>query len=115
MILKLLIRTGTAYKKSPLYPITPLKGAPRLRTQCALKRGRAHAPLNRRKKGPFTMYLHEASSPFPRLFCLFPVISHFIVPSHKSAEVQYFEISRGTCPTTCPNVIVSLPILFFHP
>ena len=31
------------------YPITPVKDAPRLRMQCALKRGRAHAPLNRRK------------------------------------------------------------------
>ena len=31
------------------YPITLLKGAPCLRAQCALKRGRAHAPLNRRK------------------------------------------------------------------
>ena len=24
------------------------------------------------------MYLHGTSSPFPHLFCLFPVISHFI-------------------------------------
>ena len=32
------------------YPITPLKGAPRLRAQCTLKRGRAHALLNRRKR-----------------------------------------------------------------
>ena len=43
--------------------------------------------------------LHGTSIPFPRLFCLFHVISHFIVPPHKSAEVQHFEISRGTCPT----------------
>ena len=31
------------------YPITLLEGAPRLRVQCVLKQGRAHAPLNRRK------------------------------------------------------------------
>ena len=31
------------------YPITLLKGAPRLRAQCALKRDRTHVPLNRGK------------------------------------------------------------------
>ena len=42
--------TSTAFLLSSIsyFPITPLKGAPRLRAQCALKRGRAHAALNRR-------------------------------------------------------------------
>ena len=31
------------------YPNTQFKGAPRIRVQCALKRGRARTPLNRRK------------------------------------------------------------------
>ena len=32
-----------------MYPITPIMGAPRLTAQRALKRGRAHTPLNGRK------------------------------------------------------------------
>ena len=31
---------------TPTYPIIPLKSAPRSRAQCALKRGKAHPPLN---------------------------------------------------------------------
>ena len=36
------------FQKS-IFPITPVKDAPRLRAQCTFKRGREQAPLNRRK------------------------------------------------------------------
>ena len=51
-------------------------------------------------KGSFYNVFTRDFKPIPRLFCLFPAISHFIVLPHKIAEVQYFEISLGTCPTT---------------